>query len=94
MIVGWNEGGPSSLWVGALSGSAVTGSSNKAANIACDLNGDGVVDAADVQIAINQSLGKAPCKKADLDRDGACNVVDVQRVIVASRGGGCATGPR
>jgi hypothetical protein len=58
----------------------------------CDLNGDGVVDSLDVQIAINQALGTAPCTTADLMQTGQCNVVDVQRVIIASLGGACLVG--
>lgn len=59
---------------------------------ACDLNGDGVVNAADVQLAVNQTLGVAPCTNASLQQNGQCNVVDVQRVIKSSLGGSCLTG--
>ena len=55
----------------------------------CDLNGDGVINATDVQIAINQALGLSPCNAADLQENGQCNVIDVQRVINASLGGAC-----
>jgi hypothetical protein len=58
----------------------------------CDLNSDGVVNAVDVQNAINQTLGIALCNTADLRRDGHCSVIDVQRVINASLGGICVTG--
>jgi len=51
-----------------------------------------VVNTADVQIAINQALGVAPCGNADLMHTGQCNVVDVQRVIGASLGNACQTG--
>jgi hypothetical protein len=89
MIVGWNEGGPADLWIGTLSASA-----QGAAPVisACDLNGDGVVNIADVQIAINQALGIIACTNANLIGSGVCNVVDVQRVINASLGGACVTG--
>jgi hypothetical protein len=67
---------------------------------ACDLNGDGVVNPLDVQIAINQSLGKdqggnvVACTTADLNKDGSCNVLDVQRVNNAAVPGGvCKVGP-
>jgi hypothetical protein len=60
---------------------------------ACDLNGDGVVDALDVQLAINQALGLAACSTADLQQTGQCNVVDVQRVVNASLGAACLVGP-
>jgi hypothetical protein len=60
---------------------------------ACDLNGDGIVNAVDVQIAINQALGIVPCGSADLQNNGTCNVVDVQRVIVAALGEACLVGP-
>ena len=59
---------------------------------ACDLNGDGVVDSTDVQMAINQALGTAPCTTADLQKNGRCDVVDVQRVIASSLGGVCRVG--
>jgi hypothetical protein len=58
----------------------------------CDLNGDGLINSTDVQIAINQALGAA-CTNADLVGNGQCNVVDVQRVINASMGASCKTGP-
>jgi hypothetical protein len=60
---------------------------------ACDLNGDGIVNVVDVQIAVNQALGIVPCGSADLQNNGTCNVVDVQRVIVAALGGECLVGP-
>ncbi len=60
---------------------------------ACDLNNDGVVDVADVQVAIDQILGKSPCANSDLDRNGRCDVIDVQRVINAASGKGCRVGP-
>jgi hypothetical protein len=59
---------------------------------ACDLNGDGVVNAADVQIAISQALGSTACGSADLMHSGQCSVVDVQRVINASLGSSCRVG--
>jgi hypothetical protein len=68
------------------------GSPSAIAVSACDLNGDGAVNAADVQIAINQALGVTACTNASLQANGACNVVDVQRVINASLGGSCVTG--
>jgi hypothetical protein len=58
----------------------------------CDLNSDGVVNGADVTLAINQALGMAPCTTAALQTNGQCNVVDVQRIINASLGQGCRTG--
>jgi hypothetical protein len=68
------------------SGTTTTPSSN-----ACDLNGDNVVNATDVQLAINQVLGILPCTTADLLHTGQCTVVDVQRVINASLGQACLT---
>jgi hypothetical protein len=58
----------------------------------CDVNNDGLVNVADVQAAISQSLGITPCGTAALQQAGQCNVVDVQRVIVAALGGACNTG--
>jgi hypothetical protein len=59
----------------------------------CDLNGDGVVNVVDVQLAISQALGTIPCGSADLIGNGTCTVVDVQRVISAALGGTCQLGP-
>ena len=59
----------------------------------CDMNGDGSVDVLDVQIAINQALGLAPCTNSDLQQNGTCTVIDVQRVINAALGGACVVGP-
>jgi hypothetical protein len=58
---------------------------------ACDLNQDGKVDAADVQAAINGSIGLSSCN-ANVYGTGVCNVVVVQRVVNASLGGACLTG--
>jgi hypothetical protein len=59
----------------------------------CDLNSDGVVNVADVQLAIVQVLGPVACTTADLQGTGQCSIVDVQRVINAALGGSCVTGP-
>jgi len=60
----------------------------------CDLNGDGVVNSADVNLAMAMVVGTAPVDmRADLDGDGAVTVVDVQRIINASLGGVCRVGP-
>jgi len=59
----------------------------------CDLNGDGKVNVQDVQLAIAQVLGYAPCGSADLRNTGTCDVVDVQRVIMAALGAACQLGP-
>jgi hypothetical protein len=60
---------------------------------ACDLNGDGIVNGLDVQIALNQALGINVCSTTDLQGNGQCNVIDVQRVIDAALGGACIVGP-
>lgn len=57
---------------------------------ACDLNQDGVVNSADVQAAVNMSLGLAPCTAA-IAGANVCNVVVVQRVINAAAGAACLT---
>ena len=59
----------------------------------CDLNGDGTVNAVDVQLAVNQALGVVACTTADVDQDGKCTVVDVQRIVNASLGQACRVGP-
>lgn len=58
---------------------------------ACDLNGDGSVTLADVQISVDQALGKSACSN-DLNGDGKCTVLDVQRVVNAAAGGACKAG--
>jgi hypothetical protein len=55
----------------------------------CDLNGDGVVNNLDVQIAMNQAMGVVACTNANLQGNGQCNVIDVIRVFVAANGGAC-----
>lgn len=59
----------------------------------CDLNGDGVVNAADVQLSVSAANGQSACGNADLRGTGICDVVDVQRVINAAQGGQCRVGP-
>jgi hypothetical protein len=59
----------------------------------CDLNGDGVVDAVDVQLSINKALGLNTCGNGDLVGTGVCTVVDTQRVINAALGASCRLGP-
>lgn len=62
--------------------------------LSCDLNGDGVVNVLDVQIASSATQGLIPCvAKYQLDGSGACTVIDVQRVAAASLGGSCKIGP-
>lgn len=50
----------------------------------CDINSDGVVNVADVQMMINQALGLATCSLA-----GGCTVVQVQAVIITALGHAC-----
>jgi hypothetical protein len=59
---------------------------------ACDLNGDGIVNNTDVQMAVNMSLGVTACSM-NINGSGVCNVVGVQRVINASMGSACKVGP-
>jgi hypothetical protein len=58
---------------------------------ACDLNGDGVVDAADVKLAVDMSLHSKPCL-ANVIGDGVCNVVVVQRIVNAVGNNVCRLG--
>lgn len=57
---------------------------------ACDVNQNGSTDVLDMQAAVNQALGLAPCS-ADINGDGQCSVLDVQRVSAAALGGQCVT---
>lgn len=57
---------------------------------ACDLNKDGVVNSADVTLAINMALGTSNCT-ASIEGANTCTVITVQRVVNASDGGTCIT---
>lgn len=63
--------------------SASSGSSNP-----CDLNGDGVVNVLDVNLAVAAALGTGACT-ARLDGSTQCTIIDVQRVATAALGGTC-----
>ncbi len=95
-VASWGEvsfGSTRQVFVKQWNGSAWTGAGRTAtAQPTCDLNADGVVNAVDVQIAINQALGITACGTADLQQSGSCSIVDVQRVITAALGGACVTG--
>jgi hypothetical protein len=54
----------------------------------CDLNKNGAMNVADVQLTINQALGKNAAVN-DLNGDGKVNVVDVMIEINAALGQGC-----
>jgi carboxypeptidase D len=56
------------------------------AGITGDQNGDGRVDALDVQMVINAVLGLLDLPAADLDGNGRADAVDVQRIINAVLG--------
>jgi len=68
------------------------GSAGSTSASTCDLNADGVVDGVDVQIAVEQAIGKATCGSADLEQNGTCTVVGVQRIVNASLGQSCRVG--
>jgi len=57
---------------------------------ACDLNGDGVVNILDLQLAENMFLGVVPCT-ANIVGAGVCDVVFIQRVVNAVINGTCVT---
>ena len=54
----------------------------------CDVNGDGAVDAVDVQLVINGALGLPIAHESDVNGDGSTNALDVQLVINAVLGVG------
>jgi hypothetical protein len=58
------------------------------AGCSCDVNGDGAVNIADVQLEINRALGIA-ASGCDVNGDGTVNIADVQIVINAALGLGC-----
>jgi hypothetical protein len=80
-------------------GSPLTASQNLSITIGqgssnpCDLNGDGVVNQADYNIAINLALQQPPTGTDDLDGDGIFDIVDVQRIANAANGQPCKVGP-
>jgi len=49
-----------------------------------DLNQDGKIDLIDVQISVDQGLGRAPCGSADLDKSGQCDIRDIQLLVAAA----------
>jgi hypothetical protein len=53
----------------------------------CDVNGDGVVNVADVQLEVKMALGLIPCTNPS----SQCTVAQVQRVVNAAQGGVCIT---
>jgi hypothetical protein len=55
---------------------------------ACDLNQDGTINIADVQLIINMDLGLSPCT-ANVAGAGVCTVAVVQEVINAAMSGTC-----
>jgi len=48
------------------------------------MNIDGMVNAVDVQLVINDALGLEASEDCDIDRDGRGNAVDVHLVINAA----------
>jgi hypothetical protein len=54
----------------------------------CDINQNGSINAADVQLMINEGLG-AIRPANDLNGDGSVTVVDIEIVIDAALGWGC-----
>jgi len=56
----------------------------------CAITGDATVSAADIQAAINMSIGISSCPATvNIAGPGVCNAVVVQRVINASMGQSC-----
>jgi M6 family metalloprotease-like protein len=78
-----------SISIGNIGAAGLSVTVTMAGGASCDLNGDGQVNAADVQMSVNKVLGTSACGSGDLDGNGICNVVDLQRVVAASQGGSC-----
>jgi hypothetical protein len=70
------------------SGGVTITSINGAPPTKCDINLEGTVNVADVQLIINEALGAAPPLN-DLNGDGVVNVHDVQIEVNAALGSGC-----
>ncbi len=56
---------------------------------ACDLNANGTVDSADVEMAVNQVLNPGTCTDADLHLNNTCTVLDVQVIAADIATGTC-----
>ena len=54
------------------------------AYLACDVDGNGFVNAIDVQLVINAALGSDGSCDCDVDGNGFVNALDVQLVINAA----------
>ncbi len=46
-----------------------------------DVNGDGIVDVADIASVINVMAGSANYEKADVNSDGSIDVADIATII-------------
>jgi len=57
---------------------------------ACDVNNDGIVNAADLDSLVNMALGLSQCSPA-AQAIGGCTVVAVQRVVNAVTAGTCSS---
>lgn len=55
-----------------MSGAALT-----AQVVSYDLNGDGMINGADLAESLSQVLGTKPCTTADLNKDSACKATDL-----------------
>lgn len=60
------------------------------AQSACDLDGSGTVNSADVNSAVSMALGTTPCS-AKVEGLNTCTVVTVQRVVNTALGQPCVT---
>jgi len=58
----------------------------------CDVNGDGAVNASDLNALVSMVLGTAPCS-AGAQAIGGCNAIAVQRIVNVVTGGACSTTP-
>jgi hypothetical protein len=70
--------------------SVVSFKAQAAAAGACDLNQDGLINNADVTLAVNMALGTTTCS-ANVEGPNTCTVITVQRVIDAALGQSCLT---
>lgn len=61
-----------------------------AAPSSCDLNGDSIVNSADVTLAVDMTIGAIPCT-ATLVGANVCNAALVQQIVNSALGGPCGT---
>ena len=80
-LAAYDTAGNQSGFTVDAAGNNVEISATTPSNNVYDVNGDGAINVADVQLAVNQALGITACGTGNVNGDAACNVTDVQVVV-------------